>query len=219
MRLFTTVLPLPFGPNPRVVRMVLAEKGLKLDLLNVDIVKGENRQGPYLSVNPAGEVPALQLDDGRILAESVAIAEYIDELHPEPPLLGRTPEERALTRMWIRRADFRVCQPLTHGFRAAEGLAMFKDRVHCIPQAADDLKATVREGVAWLETQIGDKPYLCGDEVRLADILLYCFLDFGAKMNQPMPEGAPKMSAWMARMAARPSAQAVDEPAPAFADA
>ena len=219
MRLFTSILPLPFGPNPRVVRMVLAEKGLKLDLVDVDIRKGENRQGPFLAVNPAGEVPALELDDGRILAESVAIAEYLEELHPAPPLIGTTPQERAFTRMWTRRVDFRVAQPLTAGFRGAEGLGMFKDRVRCLPQAADDLKATVRDGVAWFEAQLGERPFLCGPEVRLPDILLYCFLDFGSRTGQPMPQGHPRISAWMERMAARPSAQAIDEPAPAFAEA
>ena len=217
MRLLTSALPV--APNPRVVRMVLAEKRLELDVVNVDILAGENRQPPFLARNPAGEVPALELDDGRVLAESVAIAEYLDELHPDPPLIGTTPEERALTRMWIRRVDFKVAQPLTAAFRAAEGLPMFRERVRCLPQAAEDLKATVRDGVAWLDAQLDGRPFLTGADVRLPDILLYCFLDFGAQVGQPPPGDCQRISGWMARMASRPSAQAADAAEPAVAQA
>jgi len=210
MKLHTAILPIPFVPNPRVVRMALAEKGVKVDLVDVDVRTGANRADPYLSLNPAGELPALELDDGRVLAESVAIAEYFDELHPNPPLIGTTPEERALTRMWLRRVDLRVVVPLTWGFRAAEGLPMFKERVRCLPEAAEGLKAAARDGMAWFDAQLGERAFLTGDQLRLPDITLYCFIDFGAKMNQPMPEGLPHLKAWFERMAARPSAKVMD---------
>lgn len=209
MRLYTS--PLPAAPNPRVVRMVMAEKHLTLDMIDIDILAGANRLASYLAVNPAGEVPALELDDGRVVSESVAIAEYLDELHPAPALIGATPEDRALARMWTRRVDLKVVQPLTTAFRAAEGLPMFRDRVRCLPQAADDLKQTARDGVIWLDAQLDDRPYLTGAEIRLPDILLYCFLDFGAQVGQPPPGECRRIAAWMGRMAARPSAGA---PAP-----
>ena len=217
MRLLTS--PMPVAPNPRVVRMVMAEKRIDLDVMNVDIMSGENRRPPFLALNPTGEVPALELDDGRVLAESVAIAEYLDELRPDPPLIGTTPEERALTRMWTRRVDFKVAQPLTAAFRAAEGLPLFRDRVRCLPQAADELKATVREGVAWLDEQLGDRPFLTGAQVRLPDILLYCFLEFGAQVAQPPPPHCERIAAWRTRMASRPSAQVADPAKPAVAQA
>ena len=201
MRLFLSI-----GPNPRVVRMALVEKGLSLETRVVDIMRGENRQAPYSQLNPAGQTPALELDDHRIVAESIAIVEYLDEQNPLPPLLGATAEARALTRMWIRRIDFSVVQPLTMGFRGAEGLPLFVSRMRCFPDAAADLKAAAREGLEWLEAQFGDQPYITGDEVRLADLLLYSFLDFGAQVGQALPHSNLRLTAWFKRMSERPSA-------------
>lgn len=205
-------LYLSIGPNPRVVRMALQEKGMTLDTEVVDIIKGENRAGAYAKLNPAGQTPALQLDDGRVVAESVAIVEYLDELKPAPMLLGASPEERALVRMRVRQIDFGVTQPLTQGFRAAEGLPMFKDRMRCLPQAADDLKAVARDGLAWLEGQFGEGPYLTGDGVRLPDLLLYSFLDFAAQVGQALPGTNAHLTAWFQLMAERPSAKLTARP-------
>ncbi len=142
------------GPNPRVVRMFLAEKGVTLDEIEVDLRGGENRQAPYnVEVNPAGQTPALQMDDGSCLAEITAICEYLEERHPSPPLIGSTPEERAATRMWTRRVDLKICEPMANGFRYAEGLPLFKDRLRCLPEAADGLKAVAKDGEAWMESQ------------------------------------------------------------------
>jgi glutathione S-transferase len=196
------------GPNPRLVRMFLIEKGIELPTVDVDIIAGENRQPPFLAINPAGGTPVLMLDSGEALAETTAICEYIEELHPQPPLIGATPEARARTRMWTRRIDLAIVQPLTNGFRAAEGLALFKDRVHCLPQAADDLKATACEGLAWLEDQLGDRPFMAGDAPTLADIVLYSFLEFGALVGQGLDTGHARLAAWHRRMAQRDSAKA-----------
>src|SRR3546814_14286144 len=110
MKLYNSV-----GPNPRVVRMFAAEKGIDLPKQDVDIRAGDNRLEPYLKVNPAGQCPALELDNGTILTEITAICEYLEEKNPDPPLLGRTPEERAQTRMWTRRVDLNIVEPLTRG--------------------------------------------------------------------------------------------------------
>lgn len=196
------------GPNPRLVRMFLIEKGIELPAIEVDIIAGENRQPAFLAINPAGGTPVLKLDNGEALAETTAICEYIEELHPAPPLIGSTPEQRARTRMWTRRIDLAVVQPMTHGFRAAEGLPMFKDRVRCLPQAADDLKAAAREGLAWLEAQLGERPFIAGDAPTLADIVLYSFIEFGALVGQGLDPRHAKLAAWRARMASRESAKA-----------
>ena len=140
------------GPNPRMVRMFMAEKGFDVPKVDVDIRGGENRREPYLKVNPAGQCPALELDDGTVLAEITAICEYVDEKKKDTPsLIGDTPEERARTRMWTRRIDLNIVEPGANGFRFAEGLKMFETRVRCIPAAADDLKATARDKLKWLD--------------------------------------------------------------------
>jgi glutathione S-transferase len=200
------LLYLSIGPNPRVVRMALVEKGLQLDTQIVDIMRGENRRAPYSTLNPAGQTPALELDDGRILGESVAIVEYLEEVHPEPTLMGDTAEARAMTRMWVRRIDFAIVQPLTMGFRAAEGLPLFKDRMRCFPEAAEGLKAAAQDGLAWLEPVLADQAYLTGDRVLLPDLLLYSFLDFGAQVGQPLQPAHRHLTEWFSRMAERPSA-------------
>src|SRR6516162_5333292 len=99
------------GPNPRMVRMFMAEKGFDVPKVEVDLLAGENRREPYLSVNPAGQMPALELDDGTVLAEITAICEYLDEIGKGPSLIGSTPDERARTRMWTRRVDLNIIEP------------------------------------------------------------------------------------------------------------
>lgn len=196
------------GPNPGVVRMFLAEKGLNPERVEVDLMSGENRRAPYTDINPAGQTPALVLDDGVIITEITAICEYLDEIGSGPSLIGDTPEARAITRMWTRRVDLNVCEPLTNGFRYAEGLALFKDRLRTIPQAADDLKAIAREKLAWLDGLIAGRDFIAGDRLTLADILLFVFLAFGAQVGQPLDPANKNLTAWFERMKARPSAAA-----------
>ena len=197
-------LPNSIGPNPRVVRIFLAEKGLEVPLVPVDLMAGENRREPYLSKNPAGGLPCLELDDGSFLSEITAICEYLEEKKPEPVLIGRTPEERAATRMWVRRIDLSIVEPMANGFRYAEGLALFKSRMHVIPQAADDLKAIAREKLAWLDGLMRG-PWIVGDRFTLADILLFAFLEFGAQTGQKLDAKLLKLNDWYGRVAARES--------------
>ena len=192
------------GPNPRVVRIFLAEKGLAIPLVQVDLMGGENRREPFLSKNPAGQLPCLELDDGRFLSEITAICEYLEEKKPEPALIGRTPEERAITRMWVRRIDLNVVEPLANGFRYAEGLGLFKTRIRTIPHAADDLKALARERLEWLEGLLRG-PWIAGDRFTLADILLFAFLEFGAQVGQKLDAKLLKLNDWYGRVAARES--------------
>ena len=197
------------GPNPRAVRMFMAEKGFEVPKVEVDLLAGENRREPYLQVNPAGQCPALELGDGSVLAEITAICEYVDEVKKDTPsLIGATAEERAKTRMWVRRIDLNIVEPATNGFRFAEGLKLFQNRVHCIPQAADDLKATAREKLVWLDGLVGSKPFIAGDKITLADVLLFAFLDFMGTVKQPLSPDCKNLTAWFGRMKARPSAAA-----------
>lgn len=197
------------GPNPRAVRMFMAEKGFEVPKVEVDLLAGENRREPYLQVNPAGQCPALELGDGSVLAEITAICEYVDEVKKDTPsLIGDTAEERAKTRMWVRRIDLNIVEPALNGFRFAEGLKLFQNRVHCIPQAADDLKATAREKLVWLDGLMGSKPFVAGDKITLADVVLFAFLDFLSTVKQPLSPDCKNLTAWFSRMKARPSAAA-----------
>jgi glutathione S-transferase len=196
------------GPNPRVVRMFMAERGIDIPKVEIDLRGGENRREPYLNKNPAGQSPALELDDGTVLAEITAICEYLDETTPGPSLIGATPKERAETRMWTRRIDINIVEPMANGFRYSDGLKMFQNRVHCIPQAADDLKQIAQEKLTWLDGLIAGRTYVCGDRLTLADILLFCFVDFFDGLRQPINQANQTITAWHARMKSRPSAAA-----------
>jgi glutathione S-transferase len=203
MKFYTSV-----GPNPAVVAMFLAEKGVELPTEKVDLMAGENRQPPHLARNPAGQMPCLELDDGSYLSEIIPICEYLDEKFPSPPLIGTTPEERAQTRMWVRRIDLNVCEPMANGFRFAEGLPLFQSRMRCIPQAADDFKAIAREKLTWLDGLMTGKTWIAGERFTLADILLFCFLQFGAQVGQPLDPENSNLTAWMERVKARTAEKA-----------
>src|SRR5579862_7774472 len=118
-----------FGPNPRAMRMFLAEKGITIPSTNVDMMAAENRKPPYTDRNPGGQIPALELDNGKCIGETVAICEYLEEKNPNPPLVGSTPEERANTRQWQRRIEMQITEHLYNGFRYGEGIDMFKPRM------------------------------------------------------------------------------------------
>lgn len=202
MKLYTSI-----GPNPRVVKMFLAEKGIDLPRTEVDLRAAENRQEPYLSVNPSGQTPCLELDNGDRVAEITAICEYLEEKHPTPPLVGTTPEERAEARMWTRRVDLKVCEPMANGFRFGEGLPMFESRMRCLPEASAGLKAIAQDGIAWVDQHMKG-PWVAGDRFTLADVLLFSFMDFGAMVGQPIDPKNKRIVDWFERVKTRPSAAA-----------
>jgi len=196
------------GPNPRAVRMFMAERGVDIPKVTVDLRGGENRQEPYLAKNPSGQTPALELDDGSFLAEITAICEYLDETAPGASLIGSNAQERAEARMWMRRVDLQIMEPMANGFRFGEGLKLFENRIRCIPQASDDLKKTAQDRLAWLDKQMAGKTYICGNRMTMADILLFCFVDFFNGVGQPIDPSLKNVVAWHERMKARPSASA-----------
>jgi glutathione S-transferase len=197
------------GPNPLVVRMFAAEKGISLDTVKVDLLGGENRQAAYLAKNPIGTLPALELADGTVIAEITVIADYLEDLHPTPALIGTTPAERAETRMWTRRIDLGIAEPMTNGFRASEGRGLFESRIKLVgAEGAADLKAIAKDKLLWLDKQLTGRTFVCGDRFTLADILLFAFMAFGATVGQPIPAEATWVSAWFERVKVRPSAAA-----------
>ena len=203
MKLFNSM-----GPNPKVVRMFMAELGVECEVQEVDLMGGENRQAAFLEVNPTGTCPALEMEDGSVLSEITAICEYLAERQGGSALVGETAEDRAMTRMWVRRIDLGILETLTNGFRYSEGLPIFKDRMQTIPEAAPGLKSIAQEKITWLDGEIAGKDYVCGDRFSLADIMLFCFLEFGGQVGQPLNEANSNIMAWYDRVASRASSGA-----------
>lgn len=203
MKLFTSV-----GPNPRVVMMFMAEKNIEIERVPVDILQGENRRADHLRRNPLGQTPTLQMDDGGYLSEVLPICEYLEELHPRPALIGETPEERAEVRMWSRRIDLNICETISTGYRNSEGLPLFKDRILTAPEIAPGMKRMAANRLQWLDGQIGGRPFVCGARFTLADILLFCFVEFAENFGQPLDRDLTALRTWFDRVGRRPSALA-----------
>ncbi|SDW38273.1 Glutathione S-transferase [Nitrosomonas eutropha] len=195
------------SPAPRCLRMFLLEKRLQLPAVTIDVMTGENRQSTYLAINPTGQTPALRLDDGSMLTEAVAIAEYLEERYPSPSLVGNSPEQRAQTRQWWRRVELNITEFIHNAYHYAEGLARFESRIPVVPEAADGMKRVAQDRLNWLDGMCGTGPYLCGERFTAADIWLYVWLDFGQSVNQPFDRNLPNINPWFERIAARPSAE------------
>ncbi len=198
MKLYNSI-----GPNPRLVRMFASVKEANLSLVDIDIVAGENREPGFLAINPTAMTPVLELESGQRIAETTAICEFLEERYPNPAMIGTSAEERAETRMWWRRVDLMIVQPMTTGFRGAEGHEMFMNRVPCFPEVAERYKQTVRDGFAWLEQQISGKRFICGDRVTVVDLLLLSFIEFGQQVGQPLPESCTSLQSWLETMRSR----------------
>jgi glutathione S-transferase len=197
-----------FGPNPRMVRMFLLEKNITLPFENVDIIAGESRKSPYLEKNPVGQTPSLQLDDGRVIAETVVICEYLEEQHPTPALIGTNALERAEARMALRRMELNATEYLYNGFRFGAGLELFKDRVRCLPDAAEGLNAKGADGLKLADSLLKGQTFLCGNRLTIGDLVLYCCVDFCASAGFKVSPDLTNLHAWLERMNGRPSATA-----------
>jgi glutathione S-transferase len=206
-----------FGPNPRAVRMAMIEKGIEMPTEELDLLGGDNRAEAYTKKNPGGQMPSLELDDGTVIAETTAICEYLDETHPDKPLIGSSAVERATTRMWIRRVELEITENMYSGFRYSQGLDLFKDRMFCIPEAADGLKAKAKRARSWMDKLISGRDFIAGDKLTFADIVLYCCMDFVKDVGQPLDDDLPNISTWFKRMDSRPSATASLHPGSAEA--
>ena len=192
------------APNCRRVRMFLAEKGIDVDIEPVDIVKMENRQEPYLSKNPMGGVPMLELDDGTYLAESRAICRYFEELQPEPALMGTTPQEKAEVEMWERRMEFEVALPIMNAFR--HGNKFFEGRIEQVADYGAASKRQAIERLKWLDGVLADRDYVAGDQFTIADITALIGIDFG-RVVQLSVDDFPNVKAWHERVSESPERQ------------
>jgi glutathione S-transferase len=202
-----------FGPNPRAMRMFLAEKGITIPTKTVDIMKAENRQGAYTDRNPGGQLPALELDDGKCIGETVAIWDYLEEKNPTPALIGATAEERAETHQWQRRVELNITENIYNGFRFAEGLEMFRKRLPCEPEAAPALKRIAQARLKWLDELIAGRDYIVPNRFTIADIILYCCLSFAAGVGQTIDASLTNLHKWFSRIDNRQSAKSSLHPA------
>lgn len=203
MKLYNSI-----GPNPLIVRMFIAEKGLDIPMEDIDIMAGDNRKPEYMKINPRGQCPALVTDGGDVITEITAICEYLEDVNPNPSLIGGNADERGETRMWTRRIDISICEPMANGFRYGEGLKLFENRIRCLPDASDGLKALAQDGMEWLDGAMEGKTWVCGDRFSLADILLYGCTSFFSGAGQPINPDHKNLTAWFERAKARPSASA-----------
>jgi glutathione S-transferase len=199
------------GPNPVTVRLFVLERGgLDLDVSIVSLAALENRGKAYRrDVNPRGEVPALRLDDGTVITEITAICEYLDEMAVGgTSLIGATAQERAITRMWTRRADFEIAQPLVAWWRGgADAEGFYQGHRILGPDAQDYHRRLAEDGLARFDAELVGKPFLAGDRLSLADILLYAFYaTMGATAPWASADTRPHFAAWLQRMGQRPSA-------------
>lgn len=203
MKLYNAPLP---APNPRRVRIFLAEKGLGLPLEDVSIRDRAHKSPEFRQKNSLGQLPVLELDDGTHLSESVAICRYLEELHPAPPLFGRTAVERATVDMWIRRIEMTVMTAVgavwvhTHPLTARLG-TQYKDW-------GEANRERYAKALAWFDRELEGREFVIGGSYTMADIIALVTVDFAAFIGLEMPEATPHLHAWHARVSARPSAKA-----------
>jgi glutathione S-transferase len=195
-----------FAPNPRRVRIFLAEKGVEVPRVQVDIGKAENRRPAFLARNPMGGVPVLELDDGRWIAESVAICRYFEEMHPDPPLMGVDPVDRALVEMWNRRMELEVMRCVTDAFRHTHDF--FKGRITQVPGYGEVRRGEAPKKLAWLDRELADREFVAGERFTIADITALVGIDFGRVVGLRVQPEHKNLTRWYEAVAARPSAGA-----------
>ena len=194
------------APNPRRVRIFVAEKGLDIPRKNVDITNMENRRPPFIDKNPMAGVPVLELDDGTWLAESMAIARYLEARFPEPPLMGLDPKDQGLVEMWNRRMEFEILLPIAQVFRNTH--KFFEGRVNQVPEYGRTRKQVALEGIAFLDRELAGREYVAGDRFSLADITALCAIDFGPVADVRVSPDQRNVKRWYDTVSARPSAAA-----------
>ena len=201
------------APNPRRVRVFLAEKGVDIPKTEVSIIEGENLKPEYLAVNPRGLLPTLELDDGSRIDETIAICRYIEETQPEPNLMGRDALEKAQIESWQRHMEFDGLNPTGEMFR--NSFDPFKNRglpglenVQAIPELAARGKAGVERFYERLEHRLSQSAYVAGERYTIADITALCVVDFASFAKMGIPEANTNTKRWHADVSSRPSAKA-----------
>ena len=194
------------APNPRRVRIFLAEKGISVPIEQVDIGKADNRKPPFLAKNPLGGLPVLELDDGRYLSESVAICRYFEERQPKPPLMGVDPTDRAFVEMWQRRMEIEIFQRVASTFQHTHDF--FKGRITQVPAYGEASRAAALTRLAWLDGELAGREFVAGDRYTIADITAQCGIDFGRVANIRIDPAWKNLQRWHEAVSSRPSAKA-----------
>jgi glutathione S-transferase len=194
------------APNPRRVRMFLAEKGLKIPYEQVDLVAAVNRGPEFRKKNPLGGVPVLELDDGTYIAESVAICRYFEETNPEPPLFGTGAKERAVVEMWNRRMELGLFGPCTDAFRQRH--EFFKGKITQVPEYAEARRQEADRALFWIDSELANRRFIAGDKYSIADITALCAIDFGRVSKIKIQSEQKNLGRWHEEVSARPSAKA-----------
>jgi glutathione S-transferase len=196
------------APNPRRVRWFLAEKGVEdqVEIINLDVFKGEHRQPDYLARAGLPNVPALEIDDETTITESVAICRYLESVFPEPNMFGRDPRETAIIEMWARRAEMMLATPLMMTVRHSHpALAALEKQ---IPEIADSNRAGATRSLKVFDRRLGESEFIAADRVTIADILAACSIDFSRMAKFAVPDEMANVKRWYAAMMARPAALA-----------
>lgn len=192
--------------NPRRVRIFLAEKGITIPKVEVDMMTGENNRPEYLAKNPLGRMPLLELDDGTLIAESIAICRYFESLHPEPPLFGTGAAGIATVEMWNRRMELEIMRPLVDAF---EHLSPFwKGRHEQCAEYGEMARRKALDRMVWLDRELALRPYVAGDGYTVADITAQCALLLGKNTGTPISTGLANLQRWFAQVTSRPTARA-----------
>jgi glutathione S-transferase len=195
------------APNPRRVRILAAEKGITLPTQTIAIREGEHRREAYLKINPLGQTPALALEDGTVLTESVSICRYLDLLHPQPPMFGTSPIEVATIDQWIRRIELRLMTAVgaiwvhTHPFTARTVPKQYTDY-------GESNRPIVDRALAMCDTQLKETPFIAGEAYTMADVVLLTTIDFATFIGVTLPEELAALNDWQRRVTARASSAA-----------
>lgn len=195
------------GPNSYRVRIFMAEKGIEVPMVRIDFAKSEHRSPQFLKLNSLGQIPVLELDDGTVITESIAICRYLENLHPEPPLFGHDPISRAKVEMWNRRMEQQIFA--TIGNVALHSDPFFKERHIQVPAFAEAQRGEVPGKWQWLDSELDDgRPFIAGDFFSTADIIGMVASWLGDVFGMPIPDGVENVRRWDKAMRARPSWQA-----------
>jgi glutathione S-transferase len=208
----------PASPNARRVRMFLAEKGISVPLVAVDLGAGEQHGDAYRAINPRRVVPTLVLEDGTAIGEVLAIWRYLEEAHPATPLLGTTPRDKALVTMWERRAELEGFAAVMEGVRnatprlAGRAIAGPHDYAQ-IPALVERGKLRVANFYSDMDARLAEVPFVAGERFSAADITTLVTVDFATRaLDMPIPTEGVALKRWYDAVAARPGAAASEAP-------
>ncbi len=194
------------APNPRIVRVYLAEKGIEVPKVQVDLAAAENRQPEYLAKNPMGGLPMLELDDGTYVAETIAICRYFEEQQPEPALFGTDAKDKAVVEMWRRRMELEVASPIMQTFRNTH--EFFKGRIPQVAEWGEVMREAATKRLEWLDSVLADREWIAGDRFTIADITAMVGIDFGRPSKIRIADDQKNLTRWHEAASSRPSAKA-----------